>query len=458
MKVFVSSTYEDLRLHRELVQSVIRDYELTFLGMESFGSAPYPPLQNCLDEVERSDVVICMLGARYGDKPNGNSLSYTHHELNRAKALGRPVLAYLLSPEVPVLPKHVDVDQRDRLALEQLKTLVLQEYQCSYFTTPESIARRVSIDISKNFLIQTEKGRLLAEAARKFRETAYDAEAKWYDCWYNGHWQSDQPFKTIIKIIEKYRSSFSAPPSQVRILDCACGTGNSFVAFTKAGYDTFGTDGSREMLSYAKENSRSAGISTTKLISDPLNWIALSLDQGQFQNQPFDIIVNTSNSFCHIPSTPEYMHQALSNFYRMLKPGGLLIIDTKKYVREDLIGGVPIYKELQYFENENAWHIRTDRNDPRQHAKYGDIHFHTWIHHDVDYSFTQPVNRALIVLTVYGPKVTPETLVVPYYPLPAALLQEQMAYAGFSTKLFPAKDGLAKDWKYDIVVGEKKIM
>jgi SAM-dependent methyltransferase len=332
---------------------------------------------------------------------------------------------------------------------------MLKEYTCSYFTTPESLARRISIDLSKKFLIQTEKGRQLVEAAKHFREAAYDSEARWYDCWYQGHWHSNQPFDTVLKIFDNYRSSLPASPERLRILDCACGTGNSYVAFSKAGFEVFGTDGSREMLSFAKKNCQSVGVSTDRLVGEPLNWIALTLEQKEFKNLPFDVIVNTANSFCHIPATPEYMHQALSNFYKMLNHGGLLIIDTKKYVREELIGGVPIFKELQYFEAEDAWHIRTDRNEHRQHPELGDISFHTWIHHDVDYSFTQRVNRALIVLTVYGPKVTPETLVVPYYPLPAGLLKDQMEYAGFSTEIFPAREGLANDWKYDVVVGQK---
>ncbi len=456
MKVFLSSTYEDLQAHRELVQSVITDYELTFLGMEKFGAAPHPPLEVCLDGIEKCDVVICMLGTRYGHKPSESDLSYTHHEINRAKELKRPMLAYILSPDVAVLPKHIETNEQDRIALAQLKERILSDQVCSYFTTPESVARRISIDLTKNFLMKTERGRLIAAAARKFRETAYDVEAKWYDCWYEGHWHSGQPFETIRKIVEDYGASFSAPQGKrPRVLDCACGTGNSYVAFSKAGYDVIGCDGSAEMLKFAKENCRKLGVSLERLIDEPLNWVALNLEQKEFENKKFDLIVNTSNSFCHIPATPEYMHQALSNFSNMLNPGGLLIIDTKKYVREDVIAGVPIYKELQYHENEKAWHIRTSRHDTGKHQEFGDVHFHTWIHHDVDHSFTRPVNRALIVLTVYGAKVTPETLVVPYYPLPSTLLQEQMEFARFATKIFPAKEGLTKDWKYDIVVGQK---
>jgi SAM-dependent methyltransferase len=242
-----------------------------------------------------------------------------------------------------------------------------------------------------------------------------------------------------------------------RILDCARGTGNTFVAFTKANFEVFGTDGSREMLNRAKDNCNKLGLSTSRLIDQPLNWTNLSLENDKFDNTPFDLIVNTANSFCHIPSTPEFMHQALLNFRKMLKPNGLLIIDTKKYIRErGSIAGVPTYKELQFDELENEGKIRTDRHDVGLHHQFGRINFGTRLYHDIDLSFSQRVGRTLIALTVSGEQIPSETFIVPYYPLPARQLQDQMEYAGFVGTTFPAREGPARDWKYDIVVGQKR--
>ncbi|MCU1292871.1 MAG: Methyltransferase type 12, partial [Bryobacterales bacterium] len=75
VKVFLSSTADDLQPHRELVRSVIYDYDLTFLGMENFGAQPLPPIDVCLRYVEQCDVMVCLLGTRYGTRVDGQ-LSY----------------------------------------------------------------------------------------------------------------------------------------------------------------------------------------------------------------------------------------------------------------------------------------------------------------------------------------------------------------------------------------------
>ena len=49
-----------------------------------------------------------------------------------------------------------------------------------------------------------------------------------------------------------------------------------------------------------------------------------------FGSGKLDAIVNTGNSFCHLPPN-QYMDAALSTFYDLLRSGGVLIIDTKKF-------------------------------------------------------------------------------------------------------------------------------
>ena len=84
------------------------------------------------------------------------------------------------------------------------------------------------------------------------------------------------------------------------------------------------------------------------------------------------------------------------------------------------------------------------------------MHFHTRLLYDDDPSFSTKVRRALIVVTIHGGSVTPRVLVVPYYPLPARRLANQMTTCGFSATILPAREKLASKWRYDIVVGEKQ--
>lgn len=306
-------------------------------------------------------------------------------------------------------------------------------------------------------------------ARTTYRECNYDLLAEWYDLWYEGLWKKDEPFKTIQGIGEReYSDVFHKNKSEIQILDCACGTGNSYVAFHKAGYNTFGTDGSMEMLKKAKENCEEEKIEHENVILQRINWQDLNsykehLSKPTINNLQFDVIVNTSNSFCHIPPTDDYMTLALENFKALLRPDGLLVIDTKKYIKtapiEDNLGSPRErvnYKELRFAGGE--WKIRTEREDKRFLPELGGwIRFHTRLHYDVDRSFGQEIDRAMIVLTIFGGMLFPRTFVIPYYPLPANTLERYMTAAGFRTRIFPASEELDAEYRYDIVIGRKPL-
>jgi len=77
MRVFLSSTYEDLVTHRASVELSLSMSGIPFNAMEHFGAAPVPPLATCLKAVDASDVFVGVIGVRYGSSPHGAALSYT---------------------------------------------------------------------------------------------------------------------------------------------------------------------------------------------------------------------------------------------------------------------------------------------------------------------------------------------------------------------------------------------
>ncbi|MFL5539793.1 MAG: DUF4062 domain-containing protein, partial [Longimicrobiaceae bacterium] len=58
MKVFVSSTYKDLIVHREKAAQAIERLGQQGVRMEVFGARPFEPTQVCSDELDASDAVI----------------------------------------------------------------------------------------------------------------------------------------------------------------------------------------------------------------------------------------------------------------------------------------------------------------------------------------------------------------------------------------------------------------
>ncbi|HEX6622848.1 MAG TPA: DUF4062 domain-containing protein [Pyrinomonadaceae bacterium] len=67
VRVFVSSTWLDLEPERAAVEQVVqRLRETEFVGMEYFGSRDETTRRASLDEVDRSEVYVGIIGARYG--------------------------------------------------------------------------------------------------------------------------------------------------------------------------------------------------------------------------------------------------------------------------------------------------------------------------------------------------------------------------------------------------------
>jgi len=95
MRVFISSLIRDMGAYRDAAEAAARALDYDVVRAEEFGAAPDSPQRACLAAVRAADVVILILGARYGD-PQASGLSPTHEEFAEAKGT-RPVLAFVLS-------------------------------------------------------------------------------------------------------------------------------------------------------------------------------------------------------------------------------------------------------------------------------------------------------------------------------------------------------------------------
>lgn len=292
-------------------------------------------------------------------------------------------------------------------------------------------------------------------APELFCEQAYDEWcAELYDTVYADLWDENKgPARPIRELIKTFTDLSEKKKSEISILDAACGTGNNYVAFSREGYDCWASDGSEAMLDCAKKNCKD--VQQDKLIPEPLRWTDSAGYQKHFIERgiAFDLITVNSNSLCHIPPTAEYLGTALRNFQRLLKPGGRLLIDTKRFEQAPPIDGVPIFKELQY--KEGKWIIRTTKpGGPQNIEGKGEMYFHTRLTYDVDPCFK--VCRALIIVSIYGEQVPLEIKLMPYYPLPAAILEREMQSIDLATKVFEARKP-PLDWDYDFVVGRKEL-
>ena len=72
LRIFVSSTYIDLKGCREKVRTVLRRMGHQDVAMEYFVAEDQRPLDKCLRDVETSDLYVGIFAMRYGYIPPGH--------------------------------------------------------------------------------------------------------------------------------------------------------------------------------------------------------------------------------------------------------------------------------------------------------------------------------------------------------------------------------------------------
>lgn len=84
MKVFVSSVMVDFQDYRDAAATAARALGHEVKRAEDFGASPDSPQQACLAGVRWGEVILLLLGERYG-QPQASGLSATHEEYREAK-------------------------------------------------------------------------------------------------------------------------------------------------------------------------------------------------------------------------------------------------------------------------------------------------------------------------------------------------------------------------------------
>lgn len=141
VRVFISSTWEDLQPEREAVEKALhRMRDTAFAGMEYFGSRPETPREVSLNEVDRSDVYIGIFAHRYGS-------GITEAEYRRARQCDIPCLIYFKDETVAGATAYIDREAEKIAKLEALKRELKAHQTLSSFKSPDELATKVATDL-----------------------------------------------------------------------------------------------------------------------------------------------------------------------------------------------------------------------------------------------------------------------------------------------------------------------
>jgi len=144
IKVFVSSTYRDLKDHRAVVIDAIRKLDgFMPVGMEDFGARDGHSKAVCLAKLAECDVYLGLIGWYCGTIPNGETLSLTGSEYHAARDRGMSRLAFVADDSLPPPPSLRESDAKFTTQKE-LRELVLSDRVVSFFNAPDKLATLVA--------------------------------------------------------------------------------------------------------------------------------------------------------------------------------------------------------------------------------------------------------------------------------------------------------------------------
>jgi Domain of unknown function (DUF4062) len=152
--VFVCSTFDDLEQEREGVLDAIRRVQQRHNAMEFFGARPGRPIDVCLDEVRKSDLLVVIVGLKYGSLPPGIGVSYSQAEYEEGARLKKPCLVYLRDDDVPILPKYVEQDPDKLILLKKWKEALNANHTVAKFEDWPRLAVQVAADLAGFLLVR----------------------------------------------------------------------------------------------------------------------------------------------------------------------------------------------------------------------------------------------------------------------------------------------------------------
>jgi tetratricopeptide (TPR) repeat protein len=144
-KIYVSSTFSDLKECREAVYKALRALHHDVIAMEDYVASDQRPLDKCLADVTASDIYVGIFAYRYGFKPkkdNPEQKSITELEFRCAVSHGKPCLLFLHNENVGWPPAK----QEKGKGLQRIKAFrkkLADDYTISFFDNSDDLARKV---------------------------------------------------------------------------------------------------------------------------------------------------------------------------------------------------------------------------------------------------------------------------------------------------------------------------
>ena len=149
-RVFISSTYEDMKDYRNAAADALTNIQAIPMGMERFTATTQPVIDRCYDEIRQCQFCVSIIGFRYGSLYKDSGLSYSELEFNEAERLGIPILVFIRKGTYDSDKINVE----DLTRLDRFKRKLQNSANnrlCAYFTTTEDLRDKLTRALQDEF-------------------------------------------------------------------------------------------------------------------------------------------------------------------------------------------------------------------------------------------------------------------------------------------------------------------
>ncbi|CAH2402778.1 TIR domain-containing protein [Mesorhizobium escarrei] len=157
--VFVCSTYADLTGERSATIDAIAQLKLQHESMEFFGAKPGRPLDSCLAEVRKSNVIVVIVGHKYGSLIPEGSISFSEAEYQEGYRNKKLCLVYMRDDGVEVPATNFETDPAKLTALLAFKSTLNERHTIARFRTAKDLAGKVQSDLLENIELLKDENR-----------------------------------------------------------------------------------------------------------------------------------------------------------------------------------------------------------------------------------------------------------------------------------------------------------
>lgn len=147
LRVYVSSTYQDLKECRQAIRSALQRMGLDDIAMEIYTAGEERPVDRCLDDVRSADIYVGVLAWRYGFVPAGEEISITEMEYRAAGAAGIPRLMFVLDEDAQWRRSAMD---KNSSRIDAFREHVLTTHVCDTFMSEDDLRAKVAEAVSRH--------------------------------------------------------------------------------------------------------------------------------------------------------------------------------------------------------------------------------------------------------------------------------------------------------------------